>query len=103
MFAKEGAKVVVTGRKADAGNETIRQVKAAGGEGIYIQMDVTEPDQVDKAIAETMAKYGKLNILMNNAGGSTAKDGPVTETSLDEFWHAIKLNLFGTWLACRAG
>ena len=46
MFAKEGAKVVVTGRKQESGDETIRQVKAAGGEGLYIQMDVTDPDQV---------------------------------------------------------
>ena len=103
MFAKEGAKVVVTGRKSDQGEETVRQVKAAGGEGHYIQMDVTEPEQVESSIAETIARYGKLDVLMNNAGGSTNKDGPVTETSLDQFWHAIKLNLFGTWLCCRSG
>ena len=103
MFAKEGAKVVFTGRKREPGEETLRQVRAAGGDGLYLQMDVTEPDQVDKAIADTIAKYGKLDVLMNNAGGSTTQDGPVTETSLDEFWHTIKLNLFGTWLCCRAG
>ncbi|MBY0509608.1 MAG: SDR family oxidoreductase, partial [Rhodospirillaceae bacterium] len=102
MFAKEGAKVVVTGRKAESGNETIRLVKAAGGEGTYIQTDITQQDQVEKAIAETVAKYGSLDVLMNNAGGSTAKDGPVHECPIEEFWAAINLNLFGTWLCCRS-
>lgn len=102
MFAKEGAKVVVTGRNAESGNETIRQVKAAGGEGTYLQMDVTQQEQVEKAIADTIAKYGKLDVLMNNAGGSTALDGPVHEAPIEQFWHAINLNLFGTWLCCRS-
>lgn len=102
MFAKEGAKVVVTGRKAESGDETIRLVKAAGGEGTYIQADITQQDQVEKAIAETVAKYGSLDVLMNNAGGSTAKDGPVHECPIEEFWAAINLNLFGTWLCCRS-
>ena len=103
MFAKEGAKVVFIGRKPEPGAETLRQIKAVGGEGTYMQIDVTEPDQVEKALNDTVAKYGKLDIIMNNAGGSTTKDGPVTEAPLEEFWSTIKLNLFGTWLCCRSG
>jgi NAD(P)-dependent dehydrogenase (short-subunit alcohol dehydrogenase family) len=47
--------------------------------------------------------YGRLDVLCNNAGGSSSRDGPVTSVDLDEFWRAIKLNLLGTWLGCRFG
>jgi NAD(P)-dependent dehydrogenase (short-subunit alcohol dehydrogenase family) len=56
---------------------------------------------VESAIAETIACYGKLDILHNNAGGSTPEDGAVTEAPEEEFWRAIKLDLFGTFLCSK--
>ena len=50
-----------------------------------------------------MDTFGKLNILHNNAGGSTVKDGAVTEGATEEFWRKIQLDLFGTWLGCQHG
>jgi NAD(P)-dependent dehydrogenase (short-subunit alcohol dehydrogenase family) len=50
-----------------------------------------------------VARYGKLNVLYNNAGGSSSNDGPVAEAPIEEFWRAIKLDLFGTWLGCEFG
>jgi NAD(P)-dependent dehydrogenase (short-subunit alcohol dehydrogenase family) len=61
----------------------------------------TERSSVEAAIAETVARFGRLDILHNNAGGSTLQDGPVTEASEDEFWRAIKLDLFGTFLCSK--
>ena len=56
---------------------------------------------MESAVAETIARYGKLDILHNNAGGSTLEDGPVTEAPEEEFWRAIKLDLFGTFLCSK--
>ncbi|WP_342363258.1 glucose 1-dehydrogenase [Terrarubrum flagellatum] len=102
LFAREGARVVVAGRRISEGEETLSLLKAAGGEGIFVSTDVTEPDSVAEMIARTIEAFGKLDVIYNNAGGSTSRDGPVTEAPLDEFWRAIKLDLFGTWLCCRA-
>jgi NAD(P)-dependent dehydrogenase (short-subunit alcohol dehydrogenase family) len=62
---------------------------------------VTEPDQVSAAIAATVRAFGKLDVLFNNAGGSSNADGRVTTAQLEEFWRVIKLDLYGTFLCSR--
>jgi NAD(P)-dependent dehydrogenase (short-subunit alcohol dehydrogenase family) len=103
LFAAEGAQVAVSDISVSAGEETVRRITAAGGAAVFIETDVTEPDSVEHAIRRSVEAFGKLDILYNNAGGSTAADGPVTEAPLEEFWRAIKLDLYGTFLGCRFG
>jgi NAD(P)-dependent dehydrogenase (short-subunit alcohol dehydrogenase family) len=103
LFAAEGAQVAVADIAVGGGEETVRRITAAGGEAVFIKTDVTEPDSVENAIRKTVEAFGKLDVLYNNAGGSTAMDGPVTEAPLEEFWRAIKLDLYGTFLGCRFG
>ena len=81
------------------------RAKAApsGGDAHFVPCDVTERKSVEAAIAQTVARYGKLHILHNNAGGSTLQDGPVTEAPEEEFWRAIKLDLYGTFLCSKIG
>jgi NAD(P)-dependent dehydrogenase (short-subunit alcohol dehydrogenase family) len=67
-FAKEGAQVVVSGRRAQEGEETVRQVKAVGGEGLFVKTDVTQVAQLKDLVDRTLAKYGRLDIAFNNAG-----------------------------------
>jgi NAD(P)-dependent dehydrogenase (short-subunit alcohol dehydrogenase family) len=74
-----------------------------GGDAIFVHTDVTAPESVERAIAATVAAYGKLDILYNDAGGSTAQDGPVTTVSIDEFWRTIRVDLYGTFLCCKYG
>src|SRR5690349_7188958 len=74
LFAKEGAKVVGCGRRQDKGDETVRAVKAAGGDGIFVQADISDAADVQRAIAETVSHYGRLDILVNNA--SVGPNGP---------------------------
>jgi NAD(P)-dependent dehydrogenase (short-subunit alcohol dehydrogenase family) len=102
LFAREGAKVAVADISR-TGEETVRLARAEGGEAIFIETDVTEPQSVEHAIGETVARFGKLNVLYNNAGGSTMRDGMVTEVPLDEFWRTIRVDLFGTFLCCKYG
>jgi NAD(P)-dependent dehydrogenase (short-subunit alcohol dehydrogenase family) len=103
LFAREGARVVVADISRAGGEETVRLVKAAGGEALYIETDVTQPASVERAIREAVSAYVKLNVLYNNAGGSTMKDGPVTEVSLDEWHRTINVDLYGTFLCCKYG
>ena len=67
-FAKEGAKVVVSGRRVEEGEETVRQIKAVGGEGLFVKTDVTQIAQIKDLVDKTVAKYGRLDIAFNNAG-----------------------------------
>lgn len=103
LFATEGARVAVADIARPAGEETERLIRAGGGEGIYLETDVTDPQSVERALKQTVAAYGRLNVLYNNAGGSTMADGRVTEVSIEEFWRAIRLDLFGTFLCCKLG
>ena len=104
-FAEEGAKVVVADIDTTAGEAAARSARAraanSGGDGHFVRCDVTERASVEAAIAETVARYGKLDILHNNAGGSTVQDGPVTEAPDEEFWRAIRLDLYGTFLCSK--
>lgn len=101
LLAQEGARVVLAEINPEAAAGTLATVHAAGGEAMIVQTDVTESASIEAAVARTMNAYGRLDILHNNAGGSTTADGPVTEAPEEEFWRKIKLDLFGTWLGCR--
>jgi NAD(P)-dependent dehydrogenase (short-subunit alcohol dehydrogenase family) len=100
LFAREGAKVAIADIDAAAGEETAH---LAGNGAIAIRTDVTDPDSLQAAIAATVGQFGRLDVLHNNAGGSTAQDDTAVDAPLDEFWRAIKLDLYGTFLGCRFG
>jgi NAD(P)-dependent dehydrogenase (short-subunit alcohol dehydrogenase family) len=87
---REGAKVVVTGRTESAGREAVEQIAATGGEGLYLRVDVTEPETIEAAVAATVARFGRLDGVVNNVADLTLNrlDRPVTELSL-EAWNAI--------------
>ncbi len=67
-FAREGAKVVVSGRRVEEGNETVRQVKAAGGEAIFVKVDVSKEADIKNLVDTTLRTYGRLDYAVNNAG-----------------------------------
>lgn len=74
VFAAEGAKVVVTGRRVEKGTKVAREINEAGGQAIYVQVDVTHDDQLQKMVDATLEKYGQIDILVNNAGRIIAKN-----------------------------
>lgn len=102
LFAREGARVVIAARSRDKGENVADMIRAAGGEGLYVETDVSDPGSVEQCFAKTYETFGRLDVLFNNAGGSSAQDGPLTVAPLEEFWRCIKLDLFGTWLCSRA-
>ena len=106
-FAEEGAKVVVAEINEAVGAPAAESARAfaanSGGDAHFIKCDVTEKIDVQAAISETVSRFGKIDILHNNAGGSTVDDGPVTEAPEEEFWRVIKLDLYGTFLCSKFG
>jgi len=101
LFAAEGARVVVAEIAREEGADTARAITAAGGTALFVETDVSRPDSVEAAVRTTLERFGGLQVLYNNAGGATPKDGKVTEIDLDEFWRTIGVDLFGTFLGCR--
>ncbi|MES2939653.1 MAG: SDR family oxidoreductase [Pseudomonadota bacterium] len=105
LFAQEGAHVIVADIDIDAAEQTAADASNAGrghgGEAIAAKCDVTDKSSVEAAVHAAILRFGCLNVLYNNAGGSSAEDGPVTEAPEAEFWRAIKLDLFGTFLCSK--
>jgi NAD(P)-dependent dehydrogenase (short-subunit alcohol dehydrogenase family) len=104
-FVEEGAKVVVAEINRELGEAAAAAARAragnGGGDAHFVHCDVTDKASVTAAVAEAVRRYGKLNVLHNNAGGSTPQDGPVTEAPEEEFWRVIKLDLYGTFLCSK--
>jgi len=100
LFAKEGAKVVVAGRREAEGEETLALIQAAGGEGIFVQTDVSQTAQVQSLVQRTVDKFGRLDIAFNNAGieGSWI---PIAEQPEEDFDRTVAINLKGVWLCLK--
>lgn len=98
-FAREGATVVVAD-VVDAGQDAAREIVAHGGAAHFIKVDVSDPEQVERMVAETVATFGRLDIAFNNAGigaaGNTVADYP-----LDGWNRMIAINLTGVFLCMR--
>ena len=103
LFAKEGARLTLCDIKLEENNELAEEIRSTGGEALSIHTDVGDPEAVQTAFERSIKAFDGLDVIYNNAGGATANDGRITEIELEEFWHSIRLNLFGTVLGCRYG
>jgi len=101
LFVREGAQVAILDIDREAGERAAAAAEAEGGEVLFFETDVTEAEQVEAAIDEAAATFGGLDILYNNAGGATARDGSFLDIALEEFWRTISVDLYGTFLASR--
>ncbi|MEQ1794104.1 MAG: SDR family oxidoreductase [Nitrospira sp.] len=101
-FGAEGAKVVVAARRLTLCEQTVKQISSQGGEAWSIQTDVADEQQVERLIAGTVTRYGRLDVLVNNAG-IIAGGRRLAETSTKDFDAVMNVNLRGTFFCCRAG
>jgi NAD(P)-dependent dehydrogenase (short-subunit alcohol dehydrogenase family) len=98
-FAREGAVVVVADVLEDEGRQVADGVHAAGGEAVFMRLDVTEEANWQHVVEATVAKYGKLNVAVNNAGISGSK---VNDTMETEAWHRLMaVNATGVFLGMK--
>jgi len=100
LFAKEGAKVVVVDWNAEAGEETVKMIKNAGGEAIFVKADVSKAKDVENMVRTTVDTYGKLDIIYNNAA-ILGKAAPTEKTSEEDWDRIMSINLKGVWLGMR--
>ncbi len=100
-FAKEGAKVAVTGRTKERRDGVAQEIVAAGGEARSVALDVTKEDQVVKAVEEVLSNWGQVDILVNNAG-VIMYDTPVWKTTVADWDAMMDINIRGAFLCCHA-
>lgn len=102
-LAEQGAKMVVLGRNKEKGDTIVNNIKEKGGEAMFLQTDVNDMDALDKNAAEVLEKYGRVDVLINGAGGNMpgATIGPdktIFDLDINAFKTVVDLNLFGTVL-----
>lgn len=99
LFADEGAKVVFCSRRTSPSEVIEREEREAGHDVHFVQCDVSKEDQVKQLVDETVARYGQLNIVVNNAGIAPA--GTVENTDLSTWQEVIDINVTGTFLVSK--
>ena len=103
LFAREGAAVAIADLNGDASKAVAQAINRAGGKALALGTDVSDAASTEEAVRATVREFGSLTVLYNNVGGTSPKDGPVTEVDLEVFWNAINRDLYGTFLMCRFG
>jgi 3alpha(or 20beta)-hydroxysteroid dehydrogenase len=99
LLVEEGAKVVIGDILDDEGKAVAAEINAIGDSVRYVHLDVTQPDQWDAAVATAVGEFGKLNVLVNNAG--TVALGQLKNFDLAKWHKVIDVNLTGTFLGMR--
>jgi NAD(P)-dependent dehydrogenase (short-subunit alcohol dehydrogenase family) len=98
LFAREGAKVVIAELQEEAGRDAERELRAAGGEALFVHTDATSEKSAESAMRAAIEAFGRIDVLYNNAGASRNEDGPVASTPLAELRFALDVNVVTTWL-----
>lgn len=101
LYALEGAKVVICGRRQEKGQAVVDEIVKAGGEAWYHFMDITDTDSIEKLISDTAEKYGKIDILVNNAANVGLKDGRVDELTIEMWDGVFQSDLRGTFYTTK--
>lgn len=100
-FAEEGATVVVAARNVARLEEVANQIESQGGEAKAIQTDISDHDQVERMVAETVNEFGKLDILINNAAAYSYNNADVPDMNLENWYDTLTVNVSGTMLCAR--
>jgi NAD(P)-dependent dehydrogenase (short-subunit alcohol dehydrogenase family) len=99
-FAKHGAKVVVSGRREKEGHDVIAEIKALGGEAIFVKTDVSKASDVKAMIERTVATFGRLDFAFNNAGVEQLLT-PLPEQTEETYDQIMNINVKGVWLSLK--
>jgi len=103
LFAREGAKILIVDLKEELGKKTVQEIKKTNGEASFFRADISSANEVQAMIQQAEDKFGKLNVLFNNAGIFPDKDGSVLETEEDVWDLVMQVNLKGVFLGCKYG
>jgi NAD(P)-dependent dehydrogenase (short-subunit alcohol dehydrogenase family) len=99
-FAKSGAKVVVSGRRDEAGKALAKEVRGLGAEAEFINADVRKEDDVRALIDKTVARFGRLDVAVNNAG-TEGRPGPIMDQTAESYAATFETNVLGVILSMK--
>src|SRR6202795_2987450 len=99
-FAKEGARIVIAGRRDEAGQKLVAELREIGAEAEYWRADVRHDDDVRNLVDKTVARFGRLDVAVNSAG-TEGKPGPLTEQTSDSYAGMFDTNVLGTFLSLK--
>lgn len=99
-FAQQGAKVVVSGRREAEGAESVALIEKAGSEGLFVRADVSKAADVERLVATTVDKYGRLDIAFNNAGIHLG-DNPLLTTTDEQYEQMFDINVRGVFYCLK--
>jgi NAD(P)-dependent dehydrogenase (short-subunit alcohol dehydrogenase family) len=99
-FAKRGAKVVVSGRRDEAGNALAEELRSLGAEAEFVNADVRNDAEVRALVDETVARFGRLDVAVNNAG-TEGQLGPITDQTADTYAATFDTNVLGVILSMK--
>jgi NAD(P)-dependent dehydrogenase (short-subunit alcohol dehydrogenase family) len=99
VLAQHGADVVLAGRRPEPLAQTVKEIEELGRKALAVPTDVTDPAQCESLVAATVAEFGRLDVLVNSAGGAETK--PILKWSEEEFRHVMALNFDAVWFLSR--
>jgi NAD(P)-dependent dehydrogenase (short-subunit alcohol dehydrogenase family) len=99
-FAKKGAKVVVAGRRDEAGKALVKELRAFGSEAEFINADVRKEDDVRAMVDKTIARFGRLDVAVNNAA-TEGQVGPITDQTAESYAATFDTNVLGVILCMK--
>src|SRR3984957_10757419 len=99
-FARAGARLAVSGRRDEAGNALAAELRGLGAEAEFVRADVRREDEVRNLVDQTVKRFGRLDVAVNNAG-TEGKPGPVTEQSAESYAATFNTNVLGTLLSMK--
>jgi NAD(P)-dependent dehydrogenase (short-subunit alcohol dehydrogenase family) len=99
-FAREGAQIVISGRRDEEGRKLAAELQKLGAEAEFVRSDVRHEDDVRRLIDQTVTRFGRLDVAVNTAG-TEGKPGPVTEQSAESYAETFDTNVLGTLLSMK--
>src|SRR5260370_5607297 len=99
-FAKKGAKVVVAGRRDEAGKALVKELRSFGSEAEFINTDVRQENDVRALVDQTVTRFGRLDVAVNNAG-TEGQAGPITEQTAESYAATFDTNVLGVILSMK--
>jgi len=99
-FARQGAKLIISGRRAEEGKAFARELALSGGEAKFVLTDVTDESQIEKLVGEAKSAFGRLDVAVNNAGVE-GTPGPITEVTVSNYQAVFDANVRGVLFSMK--
>jgi NAD(P)-dependent dehydrogenase (short-subunit alcohol dehydrogenase family) len=99
-FAKEGARLIVSGRRDEAGAKLVAELRGLGTDAEYVRADVSSEKDVQNLVGETIKRFGRIDVAVNNAG-TEGKPGPLIDQTVESYTETFNANVLGTFLGLK--